>query len=391
MGYGTGARTRLIFCKETVEGTTPASPSWKTARRTSGGSGITIGRQTLESAELRSDRQSAVPGLGNKSIGINWPLEFSFGSFDDLIESLLASAFAVAYNLTGLTVDVVATAKTFTRSTGSWITDGVKVGDKITFGGFTASGNNGTFVISAVSALVVTCSTATGLANVTADDAITATTTRQVMRNGVTRSTFSMEEGFLDLDVPLYQAVLGAIANRLALSIKNNAKVTGSFDLLGLTAGDLETTSIAGAATIADPATTDVFDSFTGAILEGGTAFDAAQSLDISIDASGNHKYALYKDDPAFNSLGRFKIGGNLVTFFKDAVLANKFLNKTPSSIAWTLQDGAGNKYTITLLYIVYTGASKTIPEDDIPMTLPFTAGVDPVTGKMIQIEKIPA
>jgi len=389
MGYGTGARSRLIHCVETVEGTTPIAPSWKTLRRTTGGSGITISRQTLESSELRADRQSAIPGLGNKGIAVNVPLEFSFDSFDDFLESILASAFAVAYSLTALVVTVAAAAKTFTRATGSWITDGVKVGDHVTFGGFTDAGNNATFIVTAVSALVLTCAAASGLVNVSADDGVTATTTRKVMSNGVARKTFTMEEGFLDLDTPLYQVARGVIANKFALSIKNNAKVTGSFDLLGLSSEDLAEASIA--ASVADPTDTDVFDSFTGSILEGGTAFEAAQSLDLSVDASGSHKYALYHDDPAFNSLGRIKITGTLTSFFKDAVLANKFLNKTPSSIAWTLTDGDGNSYLITLPHIVYTGASHTVPEDDIPLSLPFTAGVDPTTGKMISIERIPA
>ncbi len=306
MGYGTGARSRLIYCAETVEGTTPAVPSWKTIRRTAGGSGITVGRSTLESAELRSDRQTPVPQLGNKSIGINVPLEFSFGSFDDFLESILAGAFAA-----------------------------------------------------------------------------------DVLVNGVTRKTFTFEEGFLDLDTPLYQAVVGAIVNSMSLSISNNAKVTGSFELLGLAAAALATSSLA--SSVADPTETDVFDSFTGSIHEGGTAFEAAQSLSLQVEASGKHSYALYNDDPAFNSLGRIKITGTLVSFFKDAVLANKFLNKTPSSIAWTLTDGAGNDYLIELPYIVYTGASKTIPEDDIPVSLPFTAGVDPVSGVMIKITRTAA
>jgi len=389
MGYGTGARSRLVYCAETVEGTTPASPSWKTIRRTAGGSGITIGRSTLESAELRSDRQSAVPQLGNKSIGINVPLEFSFGTFDDFLESILGGTFAIAYALTALVVSVVASAHTFTRSTGSWITDGVKVGDYIVFGGFEDAGNNGTFIVTAVSALIVTCAAATGLVNVTADTAVTATTTRYVLTNGTERHTFTMEEGFLDLDTPLYRPVTGAIANAMALSISNNAKVTGSFDLLGLTSVAFASASLA--ASVADPSTTAVFDSFTGAIDEGGTPFEAAQSLSLQVDASGSHKYALYNDDPAFNALGRIKISGSLTTFFEDAALANKFLGKTPTSIAWVMTDGAGNGYRVELPYIVYTGASMTIPEDDIPVSLPFTAGVDPVTGKMIMISRIAA
>ena len=54
-------------------------------------------------------------------------------------------------------------AKTFTRSSGSFITDGFATTDYITTSGFSNGGNNSNFVISSISALVITCSTATGL------------------------------------------------------------------------------------------------------------------------------------------------------------------------------------------------------------------------------------
>lgn len=65
--------------------------------------------------------------------------------------------------LAGETVSVAASGETFTRSAGSFITDGFQVGDKVTWSGFVNSGNNSTFVISSLSATVMTCSTATGL------------------------------------------------------------------------------------------------------------------------------------------------------------------------------------------------------------------------------------
>lgn len=60
-------------------------------------------------------------------------------------------------------ITVAATGKTFTRTAGSFLTDGFQVGMSVTWSGFAKAGtlNNGTFVISTVTALVMTCSTAT--------------------------------------------------------------------------------------------------------------------------------------------------------------------------------------------------------------------------------------
>lgn len=74
----------------------------------------------------------------------------------------------------GVTITVDATGKTFTRSSGSWVTDGFVVGDSITFAGFANAGNNGAKVASTVAAQVLTCSAATGLADEAAVPDVTA-------------------------------------------------------------------------------------------------------------------------------------------------------------------------------------------------------------------------
>lgn len=60
-------------------------------------------------------------------------------------------------------VAVDSVAKTFTRAAGSFITEGFIAGALITTSAFTNPGNNGTFVASAVTGLVLTCAAAVGL------------------------------------------------------------------------------------------------------------------------------------------------------------------------------------------------------------------------------------
>ena len=68
-------------------------------------------------------------------------------------------------------VTVVTAEKTFTRVSGSFIADGFQVGMSVTWSGFAKPGtvNNGTFVITALTALVMTCSAATLSDEVPAD------------------------------------------------------------------------------------------------------------------------------------------------------------------------------------------------------------------------------
>ena len=68
-------------------------------------------------------------------------------------------------------VTVDAAGKTFTRTAGSFITDGFKVGMSVTWSGFVKAGtvNNNTFVITTLTNLVMTCSAATLSDEVPAD------------------------------------------------------------------------------------------------------------------------------------------------------------------------------------------------------------------------------
>ena len=60
-------------------------------------------------------------------------------------------------------ISVDGAAKTFTRATGSFLTDGFAVGQTILTNGFTNAGNNTTLTLSGVTATVLTCSTTTSL------------------------------------------------------------------------------------------------------------------------------------------------------------------------------------------------------------------------------------
>jgi hypothetical protein len=64
-----------------------------------------------------------------------------------------------------VTIDVNASARTYTRTTGSFLANGFLPGQRVTFSGFTNSGNNGDKVIESVTATVITVVSGAGLVN----------------------------------------------------------------------------------------------------------------------------------------------------------------------------------------------------------------------------------
>ncbi len=381
-----GSRRRIIYVPEVTPGTTPPTPSCKTLRA-NGGSGIKIARQSLQSQEMRSDRQVAALRLGNKSPSLEIPFEFSFGSFDDILESALFGLWAIAYALTAQTVSVVASTKKFTRAAGSWITDGVKVGDKFITTGFEAAGNNGTFIVTAVSALEVTCAAATGLVDVTGDMDVAITTDRSVLKQGVTPKYLSMEEGFADIDV--YQVLTGCMANTFGLEVRPNAMVTGSFGMVALGGSAFADASID--ATPDAAPTTSPFDAYTGSIKEGGAALAIATGLSLSLANGLESLFALFRADPYRIGVGRANVTGRLSAYFESAAMANKFSNETESSIEFRLTDLAGNSYDILIPRIKYTDAAKSMTENNVLVDMPFQALNDTTEGTSLRIDKRPA
>jgi hypothetical protein len=383
---GEGSRRQLTYIAEVTPGTSPASGY--AILRNLGGAGITVNKQTLVSNEFRSDRAITSVRHGNKTPVLDVPFELSYTSFNTIMEAALFSSFVVAYALTGLTVTVVAgTTKTFACATATFVTSGIKVGDKITTTGFAAAGNNGTFVVSAVEEALITCATATGLEAVTDDTGVGITTDRYVLKQGSTAKYLSIEEGFTD--IAQYQVMAGALCNGMTLAITPNAMVTGSFSFLGLSATAFSGTSIDSSPDAAP--TTQPFDSFTGSLLENNIAIATVTALNLNLQNGNEHYFALFDVDPYKIGYGRANLTGSISVYFENATLAAKFLAETVSSLECTLTDLAGNSLIIKIPALKYTGANKSMTENNVLIDLPFQAYYDATQATALRIDRKPA
>ncbi len=88
----TGARHSMAYIAEVTYGTTPATPAFSDIRHTSASLGLS--KTSLESTELRDDRQIAHFRHGNKSVSGDIGFELSYGSFDDFLEAVLGGTWA---------------------------------------------------------------------------------------------------------------------------------------------------------------------------------------------------------------------------------------------------------------------------------------------------------
>ena len=101
MTIATGSRHNLSYVLESTFGTTPANPSFTPIRHT--GTTLGLSKDSIESEELREDRQVAHYRHGNKSVTGDVNFELSYGGLDALLEATLCGTWATNVLLAGTT------------------------------------------------------------------------------------------------------------------------------------------------------------------------------------------------------------------------------------------------------------------------------------------------
>lgn len=107
--------TRLAFIAETAIGTTPPTPAYQTLRFK--GESIAGKKETVKSEEIRADKNiSDILHVGtNVAGGISG--ELSYGTYDDLIESVFRGAWTVDVLKNGIASNSFSFEKTFEQGT----------------------------------------------------------------------------------------------------------------------------------------------------------------------------------------------------------------------------------------------------------------------------------
>lgn len=88
-----GSRHSMRYVPEVTYGVTPATPAFKMVRHT--GTTLGLSKESLQSEELRDDRQIADFRHGAYQVGGDVNIELSFESFDDLLEAVMLGTWEV--------------------------------------------------------------------------------------------------------------------------------------------------------------------------------------------------------------------------------------------------------------------------------------------------------
>ena len=384
-----GSAHKMYSVEETVYGTTPTNPALDQVRLT--GTTLALARDSLQSEEIRDDRQITDFRLGANRVAGDINFEMSYSSFDQFLEAVLCSADWASPATTGTTT-LDATGTGFSRASGSFVTDGFEVGQMVVSSGFAASGFNGFSVITAVDALTMTTTPVSGSHGVEAGDGDELVLAAEVITGGTTRRSFSFIRDFTDIqsaDYPFY-IYDGCELTAMSLRLAANAMITGTFSVVGQSLALAQDLTGLGTPTYNAVSTTEPMDSFTGTIDEGGTTIAVVTELTLNLANTIEPRYVVGSRDGIYPSIGRSNLPGQVTAYFDNSTLMQKFINETESSISFFLPDAAGNYQRYRIPRIKYTGAAVDVTgEGPITIPLPFQAVKDNTLGTNLLIERL--
>lgn len=379
----------LAFIAESVLGTTPATPELQAIRYT--GEALKNTKETIQSAEIRSDRQ--IPDLakvGSQPDG-NFNFELSYTAQQVFMAAALQAAFVsfdidATCDLTAATELVEGTAADF---------DDVTVGGLVKISGAATGANNGLKRVVAKAADGSTITLAAG--SLTADEsAVALNFLGKTVTNGIDRKSFTFEKGIVNSSGDdFFQVFKGMVADTMELRIESKQIVTGSFGFIG-TSYDLGDSTIDNAGGYTEADAGDILNGTNnmGTIeVDGVSATDRFKSIVLSVSNSLRGKDALGVDGNFDIGLGTINVSGTLNAYFLNNDLPTKIKNHTSFGLAFYLEDASGNQLHFYLPNVKPSQGDPAITaiNTDVMIETAFQAIRDTTTGATIIIDAVDA
>lgn len=357
-------------------------------------SDLDLAKESYRSNAVRSDLQRADMRHGTRSIKGKIAGELTVGAHKDFFETFCRQTWqapaATAAVITIAAAPTTGSQGTFTRSAGSFITDGYKLGDVVRWTGWTAGGisnNAKNMMVIGLTALVMTVLTLDGSAIATkaAGDSVTCAVKGKktwVPLSGHTNDSYTIEHFYSDINESEYFD-----SCRLA-SLNVNLPATGLATIdLEFMGRDMGTQTGAYFAAPAATSTGATLAAVNGVLVVGDTQVGIVTGLSISGTANATTGQVVGSNVSPDVFMGAVDVTGTITAYFENVALRNIFKDETEASImcAFTADNTAGAEFlAFTLPRIKAGGATKDDGEKGLVITMPFTALLNVAGGAAV-------
>jgi len=378
MPMQTGVGLVIAYKKEASYGVLPTNDaSAKQVRRES--FGLSLKKDSIRSAELRKDYQRPASRHAMRKVDGGIQCELSLGTYADFIGSALRRNFAAVTSLTALT-NVTATvgAPQFVRATGSWITDGLRVGMVVRCTGWTTTGvanNAKNFTIIALTATQMTV--AETVAAKTAGDSVVFSIPGKVTyvpASGHTNDSYSVEQWAPDAVQSL--RFLGLKVGGFSMSLQSNEKVSVTFNFMGQDRAK-STTQYFTLATAAG--TSQMQTGLSGAVYYNGVPVGVLTQLTLDVSGNADTLGVVGSNITPDVFMGALDVSGSLSVAWKDGVFDDDFDLEAERPLVIKLLDSAAaaaDFMTLTMPFVKLSGGDQPDAEKAIIQSFQFDARV---------------
>ena len=211
------------------------------------------------------------------------------------------------------------------------------------------------------------------------------------LRVGTTPKFLTIEDAAEDISQ--YRLYTGMAANSMSVSVVPNQMVETTFELVGR---DMVQSGASSAGAVNPSSTNAPYDSYNGALFEGGTTAGDIISLVTSIDFSITNSFAptfvVGSDVAPHLEYGRAVVEGTITAYYKDDALINKFLNEVETELQVTVDDPSGaNPMTFYFPRVKFNGSTVPVAnEQSRTIEIPFVSLYDTTANSNLVITRTP-
>jgi len=392
MALASGIFKQVKYKVESVYGTVPAAAAAQALRRVQ--SSLDLSKDTYQSNEIRTDLQVADFRHGVRRVKGSINGELSAKTYSEFMAAAVKRDFAAVAAISGASITIAGAGPTYTvtRGAGSFLTDGVKIGDiiRLSVGTFNVANASKNLMVTALTATIATVIVVNASALVPEGPIATSTVTvfgkkTFMPASGHTDKSYSIEHWYSD--VVQSEVFSGCKVNKVSVNLPPTGMATVGIDFTGkdITTAAAEYFTSPTAAT-----TTGALAAVNGVVRLNGVTVAILTGLNFSIDAAFSGDPVVGANTVPNQFPGTVKVTGQATAYFQDATLRDVFINETEASLfaVFTADGSAGADFVqFALPRIKLGGAGKSDGQGGLVQTLPFTALYNTTGGAGISSE----
>jgi len=392
MTLASGIFKKLAYKVESTYGTVPSASSAQALRRVQATLGLS--KDTYTSAEIRTDMQVSDFRHGVRKVSGNINGELSPATYKDFIAAALKRDFAAVSAISSVALTIAGSGPTYTvtRGSGSYLTDGVKIGDiiRLSVGSLNASNISKNLMVTALTATVATV-IVPNASSMVAEGPISGCTVTVIGKKtyvpatGHTDKSWAIEAWYSDISQS--EVFSGCKVSKVNINLPPSGMATIGLDFMGK---DITTAASQYFTSPTAATTTGVLAAVNGVIRLNSVTVAIITGLSVEINSEFTSAPVVGSNTISNAFPGTVNVSGQVVAQFQDETLRDVFINETEVdlyAVFTTDNTAAADFVQIALPRIKFGGASKNDGQGSIVQTIPFTALYNSTGGTGISKE----